>query len=152
MILFKPAAFADTAEVVSREDLNALLFSLAPNSAVDDEYDRFLQMGEEQIKALVERYWDASGLCYGINAPDFPLCYDFAELCAAAVRLGAIKEGLTSRPAFGVLRYTMTSGKRHAICFAVTSTCQVKYFEPQIVATRWTDAPVDVKTLDAYDI
>lgn len=144
--------FALDSEVVTQDDVNALLLSLAPDAVVDDEYEHFLAPGYDQIKNLVAKYWDSSWINYGFLSQDFPLCYDFAELCAAAVRTGAIKENLKYRIAFGTLRYSMNSGDRHAICFVVLSNCQVKYFEPQNAEVRWMDTPRDLKSLDCFYI
>lgn len=137
---------------ISRDDLNAVLNSIAPLCDIDDEYDHFLQPEYAEIKSIVEKYWDSSYICYGIDAPDFPLCYDFAELCAAKMREASIRERLKYRLAFGTLRYTRNNDQRHAICFVVTADCQIKYFEPQYADVRWMDQPVDMKSLDAFTI
>lgn len=144
--------FAASAEVVEQADINALLNSIAPDAYVDDEYDHFLCPDYSQIRALVAKYWDASYISYGADAPDFPLCYDFAELCAAKVREAAIRERLEYRIAFGTVRHTRTDGQRHAICFVVLANCQIKYFEPQDAGVRWMDEPQLLKSLDNFDI
>ena len=123
--------YAEGAVPTANIGLRSILNSIAPNARADIEYSNFLLLDYDKIKDLVAKYWDSAYIDYGIDAPDFPLCYDFAELCAAKVREAAIRESFQYRPAFGVVRHTRTDGKRHAICFVVTSVLQIKYFEPQ---------------------
>lgn len=151
--------FLSGSEIATQEDVSTILTSIAPQSKVDDEYDHFMLLTYEGVKSLVADCWDSSWIVYGSDSPDFPLCYDFAAACEMAVRTAAIKKNFKMRPAFGVLRYTMNAMNddgqniRHAICFVVTSNCQIKYFEPQIVETgRWMDTPRDMKSLDNFYI
>ncbi len=157
---WSPSDFAKDAEVVTQADLNAILYSIAPDSTVDDEYEHFLQPSEEAIKALIAKHWDNSWIHYGSIAPGMPLCYDYAYLCAAKVREICIKEGIM-RMAFGVLRYTKTTYKiidgekvydRHAICFVVLNNCHILYFEPQPTAYPWMDSPQLPQSVDNLDI
>jgi hypothetical protein len=137
--------------LTNRAALDVSISSVCPSSKIDDEFNRFLFLAEDQLRALVYKYHDTN-LAYGSNAKDFPLCLDFAELCSSDVRRGAMIERMVERPAFGVLRYTKKSGDRHAINFAVLSDGSLKYFEPQPVDDPWMNAPKDVGTLDEFSI
>ena len=149
---WSPSDFAEGAVPIARVDLGSVIRGTAPEAEIDDEFDHFLLLAEDQLRRLVWKYHENSYISYGADAPDFPLCYDFAELCSADVRKGAIKEGLKYRPAFGVLRYTKKNGSRHAICFGVVVGAKLKFFEPQPVEFPWSDAPADIATMDAFDI
>lgn len=151
--------FAHGAETVTNEIVTTLLHSISPFADVDDEYDHFLFPEYAMIQALLEKYWDASYIHYGEDAPDFPLCYDYAILCAGKVREACIRERMKSRIAFGTLRYTRTTidpktgeHDRHAICFVPVNNYQVKYFEPQLADVRWMDQPEELLSLDNFDI
>lgn len=144
--------YLDKSEVVTQEDLNAILSSVFPDATVDDEYDHFTQPDIEAFKALDAKYWDAFSISYGSNASDFPLCYDFSELWAAKMREAAIKEGFKARIACGTIRYTMNSGNRHSIGFVVLNNCHVLFREPQPIANPWMDKPEDFKSMENMDI
>lgn len=149
---WSPPAYAAGSLLLTQEELTCALRTVAPNAVVDDEYEHFLALDEDQLVALVQKAWDPNQITYGSNAPDCPLCYDFAEFAAAAVRLYAIQQGLKSRPAFGTLRYTLSDGSRHAICWAYLSSGKMKYFEPQPTDFPWMDHPEDLKSLDTLEI
>ena len=140
--------YAEGAVPTDSAGLRAVLYSISPDTALDAEYDHFLLLDYAKCQDLVAKYWDSSYIDYGIDAPDFPLCYDFAELCAAKVREAAVRENFQYRPAFGTVRYTRTDGKRHAICFVVTAELQVKYFEPQTGEPRWMDTPQLIQSIE----
>ena len=136
--------------VVDTDFVTKSIKAISPNCIVDDEYSHFLCFSEISLINFVEKYHDNSYITYGADAPDFPLCYDFAQLCEADIRKGAIKEGLKERPAFGVLRYTRHDC-RHAINFAVLMTGKIKYFEPQS-QNQFMDIPEDLVSLDNFFI
>ncbi len=159
--------FAVNSEVVTQEDLNAILYSIAPDSYVDDEYAHFLQPDYGHMQAFLSKHWDNSFFVYGSIKKDWPLCLDIACICASDMRKACLREGMPYRLAFGVVRYTMNAKEpeldefdkptgntihlRHAMNFVVTSNCQIKYYEPQ-GKTRWMDQPTDMKSLDNFDI
>ena len=146
--------------ICSMADLDAPIKSIGgPAAVVDTDYARFLLPKQPDIEALAGD-WNPTEIVYGSIAPDWPLCYDYAEECAAFIRMQAYRKGWAMRPAFGVLRYTMnavyTDGPykgdsiTHAICFAVLEDLHIRYFEPQ--TGEWMDEPVDCKSKDTWEI
>lgn len=122
----------------------------AAERPTDSDYARVQLLTESAIRKMVFDNHDRSYIVYGSLSPDFPLCADFANICAADVLRGAVKAGLAVRPFFGVLIYTKTDGSRHAINFAVTADKRVIFFEPQ--ADKWMDRPEDCLTMDEFRI
>lgn len=117
-----------------------------------DNYARVQLLTEDGYRALVYSGYDSTYIVYGELATDFPLCADYADICANDVKREAIKRGLSVRPYFGVLYYTMNAtdtkgrNKRHAINFAICEDGRVLFFEPQ--GSKWLDRPYDLKSYD----
>lgn len=137
------------AEIVPLHVLNDVLLARAPElRRLPDGYARVQLLAECDIKRLVFDAHDRSYIVYGELSADFPLCMDFAAICAGDVLRQSIRSGLAVRPAFGTLAYTRKQGPRHAINWAVTADRRVLFLEPQ--ADQWLDQPKDATTLDEF--
>lgn len=140
-------SYNDGAVIVPTSVASAV-FDQAAERPNDSDYARVQLLTESAYQKLVFDHHDRTYIVYGELSKDFPLCMDFANICAADVLRGAVKAGLAVRPCFGVLVYTKKAGVRHAINYAVTSDKRVLYFEPQ--TDIWIDEPEDFKTADEF--
>lgn len=122
-----------------------------PDCDFDQEFSHALALEAGALERLVFKYWDPKQISYDSNSPEFPLCRDFSELCAAAVRLGAVKEGLKYRPVFFSCDITLVDGKRHSLCIAFLADGRTKFFEPQPAKFPWCEDYPGLKSLDTID-
>ena len=132
--------------------LDVLCGLLDPQGDADvpDDYNRVQLLTEMAYRDLVFNWYDKSYLDYGSLSKDFPLCMDFAKICASDVLRGSVKLGLAVRPAFGILSYTKTSKSRHAINWAVTVDRRISFYEPQ--KNEWLAQPKECKTMDRFQL
>lgn len=138
------------ARIVPLTVANAILRRVAgpwaPGAKFPDNYARVQLLTEEAYRELLFVGFDDSGLIYGDNSGDFPLCADFASIAREGVKLEAIKRGLAVRPYYADLYYTRTKPPRHAISIALTADERALYAEPQ--GKKWLPLPKDLLTLD----
>lgn len=132
--------FAEGAAIWERPAVLTALAKCATPIVDDGSYLAMRDLG-----AFVER-WHARELKALSNGPTFPDCDDFSALCYADIIRGAIEDGLTLAPLFGMLKYTKPDGKRHAVNFGVDAHGAFMIYEPQTGV--WSRNPADVKTLD----
>lgn len=142
-------SYNESARIVPM-DLAAVYLPSTAHKPSRGDYERVQLLTEEAYKKLVFEGYDSSHIVYGSLSKDFPLCLDFANICAGDVLRESIKAGLAVRPFFGVLVYTKTAGGRHAINYAVTIDGKILYFEPQ--TDTWLDRPKDLDTYDDFTL
>ena len=137
-------SYNDGAQIVPIRVLQGVISQIAPGAIFLPPYARVQLLTESAMKQLVLDYFDATGISYGSESPDFPLCEDFSDEARVAVKRGARLAGLAVRPAFGNLDYIRKTPPSHSINWAVVVGGEILYYEPQTQA--WLDAPADFQS------